>query len=1036
MDIVDQYDYYYLHNPRRSFVEKCEYTLCEKSSIYVKLKIGIEYGHEFEDVLELLAHNIPGEPMYYSCCLNYDNSHACNVASLMVGSKLERKLLTKVAIQLGIEFDDIYKEIYHSVYQGSYLVNGTFYYSVFRETNNNRICHNTNSREFGEETVCYFYDKTLNRGIKLFTRNDGVLRINDRDGNEIENVNESVMNHLYDECLDDKRHYTTDVRLIARFFDSIKRKGLRSIDTFKNKIFINYTIGLNMSMDKIHPDILATMSGWNGSLVSGRITMGISQRLSYSKTKSEMKKQNEQKIKLSSCGFQTDYMVESQRRKNVRRSKALNVNSGNRTALGTNEVKTHGLAERLDIEKDTPSAFNKITVSYLPYIKTLSCTVQKLQVEHVHAESSKTIPHDAFNFICMNYIGNISTAGKNMLFVDRVCIAYGHVNQIVSKIETGLERCAFISICDSDGGGGTSNVHPFYYIVLNNLITKYRCAKDHLVRFIYYVKRHCFRFAWVKCIGDFLCLYYFEGVAMFKVADHELCKLDVFNDDGIIPGEMGPGEIYFSRDEFELLTSLWLRSNQPESLAFELCSEPDLVRHTNEYMVKRFGTQQSVLAKHLDQYTDLTPPAKRSVSANSRKSSCVNVYYSKPALLIRGFHIFVDPNEYERKVCMKSGSHQRSRYNNSSHPCLCMKLKNFRDDPANCPPPQNTDMSVTNFYMLRTMFGDICGNNVEDANVINENVDLCLTFTYSFSVSFVDNTTDGVEITIPEKGRNVTVCSYDRDMKPIAVLIYVCAIKYNRYNEKNPPIQFPLFNKFHVSHDLDGNYHLYMIRRDAVLLRSIDMKRPLTCHTKVMRHFDPNVRNVITIDFRAIGTVDKYDGIKVINSFGQKGLARIKKLDNIVANVDLVMNNCSFASRLPIGQYNQMKNCDPIVHNNVLSGYSAIFFSESEPTTKTCPMRLDEMMRSVIISANLPLFQNIKSSMDNMYNPGGLLYPDQTRQVLDLYRCYGNSYQFDGDSNQPFSTKNDISKLFKLFNACDAELRKLRATNKKIKRLQ
>lgn len=71
-------------------------------------------------------------------------------------------------------------------------------------------------------------------------------------------------------------------------------------------------------------------------------------------------------------------------------------------------------------------------MSYLKLIRILSNTVQKFQVEHVHTESSKTVPRDAYGFICMKYMGNISTAGKNTLFTDRVQVSFGHVRNSTS----------------------------------------------------------------------------------------------------------------------------------------------------------------------------------------------------------------------------------------------------------------------------------------------------------------------------------------------------------------------------------------------------------------------------------------------------------------------------------------------------------------------------------------------------------------------------------------------------------------------------
>lgn len=158
-----------------------------------------------------MLYNVSGDtglPAHYSCCIKFyrkadenerpndmsntyvQSEYVCNVITIMIGSLLERKVVGRLADMLGVSVTDIYDAEYlHKVYAGSFLVKGTFYYSVFRESNINKICHNSKSKYRGDETVAYFYDKTCNRGVKLFTDRHGNLRVNDRDGNEVTDVN-------------------------------------------------------------------------------------------------------------------------------------------------------------------------------------------------------------------------------------------------------------------------------------------------------------------------------------------------------------------------------------------------------------------------------------------------------------------------------------------------------------------------------------------------------------------------------------------------------------------------------------------------------------------------------------------------------------------------------------------------------------------------------------------------------------------------------------------------------------------------------
>jgi hypothetical protein len=1180
MNVIDIYDYYFFDKPlRRMLNPECKFELCDKSVVYRRVvaeKAGKKQGDGYLDILEYMQYNVSGDislPSYYSCCMNYSGGHICNAIPIMIGSRLERELIKKLCHDIGIPYGCLYDAKYlHEVYAGTFLVNGTFYYSVFRESNNNKICHNTKSKHRGEETVAYFYDMTYNRGIKLFTGKNGQLRVNDRDGKEISNVTKETLAQLYTECLQHPEHYVLDPHEVAGFFAAVKRQGFSGIDSFKNKIYTNYTIGLNACLDKLHPVVVSHPS-WNASLMMGKVNIGISQKLSYSKSKSEVKKQNEQKLRMCSGGMSTGYLVESQRRRNTRKAKknpnnddevvaatataaakptaaSLAATSANyesdptiggmtETMLGSNEIKTVGLIEKFEnCEKNGPSMFNQVTVPYLPFVRMLSVTVQKLQVEHVHAESSKTVPKDAVGFICMKYVGNISTAGKNMLFTDRVRVSYGHVQEVVREIEEGLHlKSGGLVLKDSGAAAAaaattTTAADTGMRIVINNAVSKFRLTdRRFLFDFMVWIKNTVHPQVCIKPIGTYLCLYFFEGIPFLEYKRnerlYELMSALMVTTTGLKCIESN--SMQFNRSELELIRKkVTTTTTTMTTESHVIVSDEDEVN--SRFIVDMFkmqnGTQQqqqhcviSSLAKQLDQYTDYTPPSKRSVSVNARKSACANVYFQKAAALIRGFNIFTDPDGYERKLAVRA-------YKQYGTP-VQVTLEQFRfmrEDINNCPQPQFGDNigletmtksdlhALKNFYMLRTIFADIDGLNVEDANVIDESLDLCLRFSYSFSLTFVDKTSRGADVLVPPPRDSVRVCGWNDEGEPLAVIFMICTIRtdgsellsFSHSANDHPTkeeveeerveggghgsagsagLNFPPFRKASVIMSKDGTYHVYILRNDAVLLRSIkrqreewlksvnfDPKDPYgtveeinpydvldSLETKVIRFGvqpDGVGESVVTVDFRAHGRVDKYDGIKVVNSFGQKGLALIKDIGPYIAKdsdaaataemipagvpIQLVMNVCSFISRQPIGQYLQMKkNYFSVSHSAVgepcLTGFSSVFFTETEPTTKTCLVRLDEMMRSVIVTVGLTSFQNIKTSLDNVYNPRGLLCPPQVRQILSLYRCYGIAYSLAGDSYKPYSTRAEVQSLFELFEECMKGLKKETAARKRNK---
>lgn len=1243
MNVVEMYDYYFLTDAQRRFDDRCEFGVCKNNIVYRRMQCAVseckrtaEFNghctndserndtgvdaerenwsggdvHGLSDVLEYMLYNVSGDiglPAHYSCCMYFykkaddenidattttgyaESGHVCNAIPIMIGSRLEQKIVKQLAKLLGVQVSHLYDAEYlHKVYSGAFLVNGTFYYSVFRESNNNKICHNSKSKYRGDETVAYFYDKTCNRGVKLFTDQLGQLRINDRDGMELTEVTSDVMLQLYEECVPNSRHYSLDMGLIKGFFSSVKELGLAGIDDFKNKIYTNYSIGLNTFLDKLPLSAMRNPM-WNSSLMVGKVNSGISQRLSYPKSKSETKKLNEQKLKMCTGGMSTGYLVETQRRRNTRKpgaSKAETRQNGTTdnevgqkrkhvqedveqtggqkrkkggdfsepvsqiaevvktppcpvqstvstkyTILGSKDIKTSGLLEKLEQgERNGPSTFNQVSVSYLPLIRVLSNTVQKLQVEHVHAESSKTVPRDAYGFICMKYMGNISTAGKNMLFADRVQVAYGHVQDIVDAIERGLDYMAHTSREDkttdplvlfndsssTQNPTGTTDSVDRMYIVINNAVTSWTVPRHRLIEFLVFLKTKCHQYAWIKLIGRYLCVYYYEGVPLLRYERDEMMfqVLKVHTGGNrLVDSDVASNVdcMFFSRDELELLASIDISSD-----ASQRCSKIEHTSKTNKLIDRWFmrchndgGIEivdhSSILAKQLNQYTDYTAPAKRSVSVNARKSACTNVYYQRAAEMIRGFSIFVDPDAYEQSTAKQVNiEHGVPEW---------VTLRDFartRRELDNCPQPQysgdTNDNCLANFYMVRTVFADIAGYNVEDANVLDSSVDLHLSFSYSFSLTFVDRTKSGLDIIVPPAKNAASVCCWDADGNPTTVMFMVCTIRKKCDNSdcsddtddldemlsnstdvrmvlennsgknsgsnsrrqysaaKNDSLAFPPFRKLSVVRSEDGIYHVFFMRNDAVLLRTLRRMRSeaaterpnmsnavrlaendylFVCKPEVNPYdavdymrtnittFEVNAgERVVTIDTRVRGTSDKYDGVKIVNSFGQKGLALIKDLKPYFGHcpvtscnvpVQLVMNNCSFVSRQPIGQYLQMKKNMFAVTNSTAGeptsvGYTAVFFTETEPVTKSCLVRFDEMMRSVIITLGMSTFQNLKSSQDNVYNPYGLLYPPQTRQILSLYRCVGVAYNFTGDTTVPYASREEVQQLLDIYD--------------------
>lgn len=1236
MDVVRMYDYYFLDEPHRTIESGCEFTLCANSTLVKRLR-QVERGAGAADVSDVLGYMLynassdTGVPAHYSCCMSSEGGHVCNTLPIMIGSRLEEKLMSTLGRLLAVdsmEAAGLYDRTYlHRVYTGAFLINGTLYYSVFRESNNNKICHNSKSKGTGDQTVVYMYDRLCNRGIKMYTDASGYLMINGRDGNHVPEVTPDVLRHVYQECMERPDLYSTDVALVTGMFVDTKSEGMGNIDRFKNKMYTNYTIGLNTFLNKI-PVAYLTNPVFVSNIMGGRINLGISQAIKYSASKSDAKKQNEQKLKMCT-GLTSDYLIDSQRRRNNRRpnetesastshpgvvcapsSAAKSASPGQvgdaptvaENILGSRNVKGHSFIKRMEHgDQMSPSIFNQISPSYLPYILVLSSTVQKLQVENVHAETSKTISQDAFGFICMKYMGNIGTAGKNMLFTTRAVVSYGHTRRAVSRVEEYLMGAGhgrfdwLTATTETDVDNTVATSH--YYVVLNNGLTRYRIRRTHLHSFMVRLKRECDRFVWVKLVGGYVQVYVYEGMpfmrfdandAMYAILA-ELVDLDtrrsyMYGPDQSSASSSSSSDLLLCRTEIESLCDSMLRTGflaEPavgvtvkrmyaalmdderneydnayplatlgytvttDGLIDVRCRHDLLPRHqrlacnafvnfTNAFIL--FGTRaagelaehpkavadtedggdedsqevdsderndrdtggpvnethrldtlaavvsleshsvESQLAAQMNQYTNYTAPAKRSVSVNARKSSCINVYYQKAADLIHGFAIFVDPDEYERRLADRLAREQGVPTDRT-----LAEFASMRGDARNCPGDQSDPM-LRNFYMMKTVFADIAGFNVEDANVIDASTDLCMSFSYRFSLSFTDRTKRGVNVNVVhgDPCRSSVVCQFDDAGAPTAVLFLVCVIDARCARNHETELHFPPFRKMLVSRDSDNCYYVYFVRNDAVLLKAIAKETEKSrldrrhrehslyksiggacgraaaaygyvCHddsdyrlptgsvcTRVTRFNADNGERIVNIETLVHGHVDNYDGVKVINSFGQKGLAVIKDLRPYFrppqrpgVPVQLVMNNCSFVSRQPIGQLLQMRrNGYETVYSAsgepTACGFSAVFFNENEPTVTTCLVRLDEMMRSVLITACLPVFQNLKSCTDNVYNQRGLMLSPQVRQILGLYRCAGVAYRVDGDDERYYARRDEVQRLIDIFDEYMVDMRNKR----------
>lgn len=118
-----------------------------------------------------------------------------------------------------------------------------------------------------------------------------------------------------------------------------------------------------------------------------------------------------------------NYAMQRKRKKSLHEND-INDDANINDEMGSAEHK-NGIVYKSNKNKEQSSSlFVQINHSHAHNLQSLQMTAQKLRVKHVYAASARNVPNDSFGYICCKYIGNIGTAGNNMLFVDDVKISY------------------------------------------------------------------------------------------------------------------------------------------------------------------------------------------------------------------------------------------------------------------------------------------------------------------------------------------------------------------------------------------------------------------------------------------------------------------------------------------------------------------------------------------------------------------------------------------------------------------------------------
>lgn len=1043
------YDYLFCESPYRHTSGKYRVTTCFNSVLYktikclvtnkqkTKYKEYVKEAHENEflkNILncnDFLHHLIKRNISYAACVENFENppKHVCDIHLIMIGSTLEKRILDILHNLLGENENAL--EINTNIHQlltGTYISNGCLYYSVFREVNNNTICYEMGANK---EITFYLYDKDYNRGHKFFLDENNVLLCNNRDGNTFQVSDPHVLELYYRKCTQDDwhPHIAANLPLQIDYMKCI-RYNSRPVDSYKNKRYLCFPQSVQVCWDKLNLFDNDVMDSCRQLILRGFTIWGISHMLSYEPSKSEYNKNYNKRMMIMKMNDQNDvakgygpsstvtnYGIQKKKRKlsnNVEKC---------RDKMGSAEHKNGIIYKSNKNKEQSISLFVQVNHSHFHNLASLQMTAQKLQCKHVYAPSARNVPKDSFGYICCKYIGNIGTAGKNMLFTDGVILSYGHEDLKGIKIFNTISNSNNLFYSYNSTTLGKND----FVVVTNNIITKYAVSSKIWSKILYstIVKKikEAYEFAeilfWINqdtnFHSNFICINMTTGIAFRKFAG-----LSMYNFQNI----------FLSRAELEQFYQIIIGQ-----------STPNLVEETNQFLCNLLDQNQlecsSSLAKCVNSKTEFTLPPKRAVAVNAYKSSIPNKVYALLSQMIhKNFQIYVDPEAFERDEMLKR-NHITNRFD-MIRDTFDKELKN-----------------ESNIYYFNTAFGDVNGLNVEDAYVLDENINLHLWCILSYSLTFEEPPDGYVSILLPSIRQNTSVIFKTLNGEAVQFAILLGTIF------SNDEITFPVFKNVCI---LKSNvrtkylYTVYAIISDEILVKKFSESSQLDIifdairlQTETFECFKSSNNNKYRrIDFVGVFKSRHFNGIKIVNAFGQKGLATattdLSKLKTFEGPknksgdcINLIANNCSLISRCASGELLQMKQnfpCTTISNGETqgIIGRVPFFITDNLPSLSTAPMRFDEMQKIAYIANSLALSLNIRAN-SNMNNIEGLCYPRDSRHVLNLYESIINSsFRMHKFNESIYTTVGDINATLEEYekykNECNSVLKCMKSQTK------
>lgn len=905
-------DYLFYENPRFNVTGACNWTICKNSMFYRILVDLLKNGPRRDIYTHLVVRKC-----YYTMCVESGDKHVHDVAFITIDTKIERKIMNDaISMFKAPDADILYKTFFgteaekiRKIITGT-VICGTVYTTSFMEHRNNDLPFDHSVKK---ERIFYIYDADYNRGHKFFVKHEndtGSINVVNRDGDCTTfdpDASSSLFNYIHD-CLSPVNQMlisreTTTVKMYVDYL-TLSTAHVVSLDYFINKKYLTAAASLHILLNKINiiDNEKYQRPLWNikdPPILMGKIPVGHTHE--YERTGVARAVDAKRKTKK----FVEKHANYEKIRPHCHTSARSSAGTGSKTI-------THGetTIQRIDCE-NVPTFFK--TLDSLTLADALSDYVLRNVPKNVRTVEARILPPDSYKYLDVQCLGSINNSGKSAAFVDRVRVSYGHVDDdFLIKLKKYLEESSEVY------GTGPGRV------VFNKIITKYNCRipcnYKSILDIMIHVKRYLYKFCAVLPFttpGS-------EYISFLSI--HLMSGLPFRGFDCLTPEQ----DIMFCRREIDILYSIRRNGHLDYILKHD---------EINQMLDADDGFTASKILMRCMSNRSYVLPAKQTVAVNGYKSAVPDEFFMCASHLIsKTTQYFVDYLSVRRRYTPMGCA----VLSDSSIGQLRLDDWAIRDERLNLietPVHLNTRRDMVT---LPTAFADIGGKNVEDAYVINDDLNLDMTVLKSYGIQFtcaralirLYQNTQGVN--------PIAISSVDRvSGNPLTITVLIATVKSmdtgrvdpvfinsvksdgNKYglnslvdsnenHDTNQEVKFQQFKKINIYKNADGEYNIYIQFCDQCIIdRAMRVVGRNICISDIFDKYDVECfsysdiqddycKNYYTspdkinftcdptmfyIKFQASLKVPLVDGVKLYSLHGNKGVSSTHELNKTITSI-------------------------------------------------------------------------------------------------------------------------------------------------------